>query len=139
MEYTPEEVLGRVQKIIVHYNNKRDSITDSELEDLRAYLAVGTYLLIETNLQPAYADSTLAEMQMERMEGMLFDEYYNEYIKTVSPSIAMDRARKATKCDERYLQALKDHNTTRQSVFLLNKILDQANQVLNSMSKKSRH
>jgi hypothetical protein len=136
--YTPEEVLEQVQKLIIHYNNRRDKITDSELEETRAYLAVGTYLLVETNLQPAYADLTLSEVKMEKTEGTVFLQHFHAYEKTYSASVSMDLARKATKADPTYLEALEDHSKSKQCVYLLNKILDQANQVLNSMSKKSR-
>lgn len=135
---SPEELLEKIERIIVTYNEKRTTISDASLENLRAYLSVGTYLLVSYGLQPAYSDVTLTEIQFERAEGQVFMEYFEKYKKEFSSSVAMDMARKSVKQDSRYLEAYERYSTAKQYSFLLNKLLEQANQVLNSMSKRTR-
>lgn len=138
-KYTPEQLLDKVREVIETYNISRLELSDAELADLRAHLAIGTYLLVETNIQPAYTDMTIAAIAAERAEGTVFRKYYNALIaEGKSPSLAETLARKDMKTDEEYLEAVKQADMAKQYAYLLNKLLDQANQVLNSMSRKSR-
>lgn len=134
----PEEILDRIRDIIITYNRKRSQITDAALEDYRAKLSVGTYIMVETVIQPAYDDMILTEIEQERTEGTVYMEYFEEFRKTRGDSAADTLARKSSKMDERYLQAMEKHGKAKQYAYLLNRLLDQANQVLNSMAKKAK-
>ena len=133
-----DEILDRIRNIIITYNRQRSQITDAALEGYRATLSTGTYIMVETILQPAYDDMIVTEIEMERTEGTVYMEYFNEFRKGTGASAADILARKSSKMDERYLQAMERHGKAKQYAFLLNRLLDQANQVLNSMAKKAK-
>lgn len=137
--HSAEEILDKIRLIITTYNDEREHISDDRMGDLRAMLAVGTYLMVETILQPAYTDVTITEIALEKAEGKSFKSHFEALVQEKkSVSVATDLARKAMKLDEEYLAAMEAYSNAKQYAFLLNKLLDQANQVLNSMSRKTR-
>lgn len=139
-QYTPEEILEKVRDIIMYFNAKRETISDEEMGDLRTKLATGTYIMVEEMLQPSYKEFIAKEVELERVEGRIFKQLKEEFLaKKCSVTSAMEQARKELKSNEEYLTALREAGDAKQYSYLLNKLLDQANQILNSMSRKTRY
>ena len=134
-----QELLDGIRNIIIEYNDARGRITDDGIKDMRAELSSATYALAEAGLQAAYSDMISTEIALERADGTVFMEYYNEYRKTKSESASESLARKTMKTDERYLSALEAHGRAKQYAYLLGRVLDQANHVMNSMAKKTKN
>lgn len=82
----------------------------------------------------------VAEQAMfERVEAEVFKKTFDTLVaEGKSPSLASDLARKIYKADPEYIDAVTSYNMAKNVIYLSDKLLAQANQVLNSMGKRNR-
>ncbi len=138
-KYDPDKILERITEIIVDYSKHKDQYDDDTIAELRANLSTGTYIFVETNLAPAYDDMVMATCDYERKDAECFARCFEEQkAKGNSPSLSSDLARKMYKMDLEYIEAFKTYTTTKNIIYISDKLLTQANQVLNSMGKRNR-
>lgn len=140
MSYKPQEVLKRLEDLITEYNKNRSELDDDTISDMRASLATGTYLFVENAILPAMEDAVLMELAERRAEAKAFDDAFKKllsegYSKSQSESIA----RKHCLGDETYLEAVSQSMTSKNIVKIYDLLLKQANQVLNSMGKRTNY
>ena len=137
--YDPDKILERMTEVIIEFSKNKKNYDDDDIADMRASLSTGTYIFVETNLAPAHEDPIEATILFEKAEAESYNNAFNE-LKTEgkSDSLADSMARKLYKMDEKYLEALKNFTTVKNTVYMSDKLLTQANQVLNSMGKRNR-
>lgn len=138
-KYDPDKILERMTQIIIEYSKHKEKYDDDTIADLRANLSTGSYIFVETNLAPAYEDMVEATCEYEKKDAECFKRVFDE-LKSQgnSPSLSGDLARKVYKMDPEYIEAFKIYTVTKNTIYLSDKLLTQANQVLNSMGKRNR-
>lgn len=136
--FDPEKVLNKLSKRILEFSKNYNTLTDDEISELRAQVSTGTYIFVETNLQPSYEDHIKASIEFEKQKAEAYRRAYNECMKeSKSTNLADNRARKLYTSDPEYLKAFEEYQSTKHILYLSGKLLDQSNQVLNSMSRRS--
>lgn len=136
--YTEEYLLEKISELVKQYGETSATLTDEEIGEMRSVLSTATYLLVEAALEPAYRALVADEIALDRIESELYREHFDIRVKAKAQSVADTFARKDTKTDQRYLDAAEAAGLAKTRVQLLNRLLDQANHVLNSMSRRSR-
>ena len=137
--YDPDKILERITEVIIEFSRNKEHFDDDKIADMRASLSTGTYIFVETNLGPAHEDLIEATVAFEKAEAKAYNDAFNELkAEGKSDSLADSMARKLYKMDEEYIEALKLFTTVKNTVYMSDKLLTQANQVLNSMGKRNR-
>jgi len=137
--YDPDKILERMTEVIIQFSRNKEKYDDDEIANMRASLSTGTYIFVETNLGPAHEDLISATIAFEKAEAKAYNDSFNELkTKGKSDSLADSMARKLYKMDEEYIEALRVFTTVKNTVYMSDKLLTQANQVLNAMGKRNR-
>ena len=138
-KYDPDKILERMTEVIIEFSRNKENYDDDKIADMRSSLSTGTYIFVETNLGPAHEDLIAATIAFEKAEAEAYNSSFNELkAEGKSDSQADSMARKLYKMDENYLEALRTFTTVKNTVYVSDKLLTQANQVLNSMGKRNR-
>lgn len=138
-KYDPDQILERMTSVIIEFSRNKKNYDDDEIADMRASLSTGTYIFVETNLAPSHEDLIATTTEFEKAEAVAYLAAFNELkAEGKSDSLADSMARKLYKMDEDYLLRLKEFTTAKNTVYMSDKLLTQANQVLNSMGKRNR-
>lgn len=138
-DYSEEYLLETISDLIKAYGESSGKMTDDEIGEMRGVLSTASYLLVETALEPAYKELVSGELEADKVEAEVYREHFENRVKTKAQSVADSFARKDTKSDQRYIDAARIAGMAKTRVQLLNRLLDQANHVLNSMSRRSRY
>ncbi len=138
-EYTEDYLLSKISELVQNYGESSGTMSDEAVGEMRGVLSTASYLLVEAALEPAYKDLVANELALDRIEAELYKEHFAERSASKAQSVADTLARKDTRSDERYLTAAEKAASAKTRVQLLNRLLDQANHVLNSMSRRSRY
>jgi hypothetical protein len=123
--------------IVSKFNKGRTTMTETEIQELRARLSVGQVYLIEYDYRAALEDLTLMELEMDRVETRVYNRHLEVREKIESSSAAKDNARRLQKGDEEYLDAKMNYLQSKNIVNIFDKQIKQLHQVLNSMARRS--
>ena len=135
---TPDELMERINRAIELYNYSRAKFSDDEVAKLRAFLSCDLYSFVSGLYKPALDDVTGTEITFGKIDGEVYLEQFNKFrSEGLSASSAEVAARKASKTNERYIEAFKNFKDSEAILNHYDKIMKMATQVLHSMSYKS--
>lgn len=128
------ELIGKIIGLCEAYNEKRTNITDQELGELRAKLSILTLILVQDHYRIMTHDLVMSKSEFEKQYSLSFVRALSK--EEGSPSYKKDIATKTYKADPEYLEAFENLEISKQEVVYLDRIIAQANQILNSMTTK---
>lgn len=128
-------VREKIKETIKSYSHNRRRLTDVEIADLRVSLSIAYQALIEEELDPGVIKLIEAEITLDRIEALKFEECRKKFMDLgSSASQSIDLARKNLKAEEGYIDAKRNYEYARKDVGILKELIRIGQHILNSMS-----
>lgn len=124
--------------LIDNYNLNHRNLNEDQTRELRADISTTSFNFVEHEYKEALKEVTIAEYKLDQVVGVVFKELFEDLVTKHSQSTAKELASKYMKSDQRYSDANKKYIKQKNLIKLIDKKLAQANQVLNSMTKRDK-
>jgi hypothetical protein len=132
---TEKTIRQKITDVISIYSTNRAKLTEDQVQDIRANLSIGFYMLVEQELEPLVLKFIDLEITLDKVEAEVFDKVRKEFIeKGSSASQAIELSRKTMKADEKYIEANRNYLTCKREIEIIKDLKNSANHILNALS-----
>jgi len=120
--------LERLSKLVKDYHKSYHNWSQEEIADFRSKISFVLFYLTEEDFLTYLEAHTEASTNLEKIKAEVYWEYYEDNGATAANTLY--------KKDETYLEAYKKEKSTKDDLKLINRIYDQANHILHSISSR---
>jgi hypothetical protein len=141
---------GNYYRALSTFSELEKDLMDNEVAELRAELATLLHMMASVTFKDLAAQRSSIQSRKDAAEAMAYDTCFQEALakewvteegdkfkkQRMSISVADSYARKVYKMDPKYVSEIKACDEIDNNYWLVNKIFDQAREVMNAMAKR---